>query len=51
MEFDGGVFLISHDEYLITNVVDELLVIEDQKASIFRGDFKDYKKKLRNQYN
>jgi|APGre2960657444_1045066.scaffolds.fasta_scaffold01255_7 ATP-binding cassette subfamily F protein 3 len=45
--FKGGVLLISHDEHLITNVADEIwLVNGDGGVEPFSGSFKDYKKSL-----
>jgi len=41
------VFVISHDETLITAVCDELWVMEPGKVAIFDGDFDDYKKKIK----
>ena len=34
-QFDGGVLVVSHDEYLINAVCDELWVLSDKKVSTF----------------
>lgn len=38
-----GVFVVSHDEHLITAVCDELWIIKDKKVHLSEGDFQDYK--------
>jgi len=45
--FSGAVFVISHDEHMITAVCDELWVVEDSRVFSFNGDFEDYKKVVR----
>ena len=41
--FRGGLMVVSHDQYFITNTCSELWVVGDGKATRFRGDFDDYK--------
>ncbi|KAJ1694600.1 hypothetical protein LUZ63_011298 [Rhynchospora breviuscula] len=45
--FQGGVLMVSHDEHLITNSVDELWAVSQGKVTPFAGNFHDYKKMLR----
>lgn len=40
----GGVFIVSHDEYLISTVCDQIWTIEDNTIRHFPGDFDDYKR-------
>ena len=47
LSYQGGILMVSHDEYLIKNVVDELLIVEDGRARHFQGDFCEYKKHLK----
>lgn len=44
--YEGAVFVISHDEHLITAVCNELWVLQDKKAFVYKGDFLDYKKEV-----
>mmetsp|Transcript_5236 Transcript_5236/g.11489 ORF Transcript_5236/g.11489 Transcript_5236/m.11489 type:complete len:794 (-) Transcript_5236:362-2743(-) len=43
-DFRGGLLVVSHDQYFITNTCGELWVVGSGKVSKFRGDFNDYKK-------
>ena len=45
--FNGAVFVISHDEHMITAVCDELWVVEPGRVFSFNGDFEDYKNLIR----
>ena len=47
LSYGGGILMVSHDEYLIKNVVDELLIVEGGRARHFQGDFLEYKRQLR----
>jgi ABC-type glutathione transport system ATPase component len=59
--FEGGVVLVSHDERLISLVVDEIWIVTkgDMKADppvpgsvrVFNGSFDDYKDKLREEFS
>jgi len=40
--FDGAVVLVSHDRHLLRNSVEEFLLVDDGKVSIFDGDLHDY---------
>jgi ATPase subunit of ABC transporter with duplicated ATPase domains len=42
--FCGGVLVISHDQYFIKAVCNEIWVIQDKRIQIFNGSFDDYKK-------
>ena len=48
--FQGGVLLVSHDQHLLTNVCDDLLVVEDGHVEVLRDGssnkdaFESYKK-------
>lgn len=44
--FSGGVFVVSHDEHMITAVCDELWIIKDKKVHQSKGDFHEYKKSI-----
>jgi len=43
-DFRGGLMVVSHDQYFITNTCRDLWVVGDGKAAKFRGGFEDYKK-------
>ena len=59
--FEGGVVLVSHDERLISLVVDEIWIVTkgDMKSNppkpgtvtVFNGSFDDYKAKLRDEFS
>jgi ATP-binding cassette subfamily F protein 3 len=42
-DFKGGLMIVSHDEYFVSRTCTELWVVEEGKASRFRGDFEQYK--------
>jgi ATP-binding cassette subfamily F protein 3 len=42
-EFTGGLLVVSHDEYFVSQTCTELWVVEGGLATRFRGDFNDYK--------
>ena len=42
--YEGGVVLVSHDQYFLTCVAKELWYIEDCKIKQFDGDLEEYKK-------
>jgi len=42
-DFRGGLMVVSHDQYFITNTCRDLWVVGDGKATKFRGDFDVYK--------
>ena len=47
--FNGGVVVISHDFRLLSQVADEIWVI-DKGLTVFEGDIRDYKKSLQKQF-
>lgn len=46
--YEGALVLISHDRYLLDNVVDQLILIHQGKVSPFDGDISDYQQLLVN---
>ncbi len=42
--FDGGVLLVTHDQYLIEMTAEEFWVMHEGKLSQFKGTFQEYKK-------
>ena len=42
-DFQGGLLVVSHDQYFVSQTCSELWVVEDGHATRFRGDFNDYK--------
>jgi ATP-binding cassette subfamily F protein 3 len=45
-EFSGALILVSHDRHLLSNTVDQFLLVKDGKLDIFEGDLNDYEKLL-----
>jgi ABC-type dipeptide/oligopeptide/nickel transport system ATPase subunit len=43
-DFKGGLMVVSHDQFFVTNTCSELWVVANGKATRFRGDFEEYKK-------
>lgn len=43
-DFKGGLMVVSHDQFFITNTCSELWVVAEGLATRFRGDFNLYKK-------
>lgn len=43
-DFKGGLIVVSHDQFFITNTCSELWVVGGGIVSRFRGDFNEYKK-------
>jgi len=43
-DFKGGILVVSHDQYFVSNTCSELWVVDGGTATRFRGDFDDYKK-------
>src|SRR5262249_8938912 len=43
LEYDGTVFVVSHDRYFLNRVVDQLLVLEgDGSVQVIHGDYETY---------
>ncbi len=47
-DFGGAILLISHDRHLLSNTVDEFLIIDEGKLDRFNGDLIDYRKIILN---
>lgn len=45
-EFTGAMILVSHDRHLLSNTVDQFLLVKDGKLDFFEGDLNDYEKLL-----
>ena len=43
-DFKGGIMVVSHDEYFVSKICNELWVVDSGRVTRFRGDFEDYKK-------
>ena len=44
--FSGALILVSHDRHLLSNTVDQFLLVKGGKLDIFEGDLNDYEKLL-----
>jgi len=42
--FEGGLVVVSHDEYFLSSLCDRLYVVNKGKIKSFDGDIHDYKK-------
>ena len=45
--YEGGFFIVSHDQNLVEQVCIQIYMIENKHLKQFRGNFKDYRKYLR----
>lgn len=41
--FEGGLVVVSHDEYFLSALCDKLYIVNKQKVKAFEGDLKDYR--------
>lgn len=41
--YQGGLLIVSHDQYFITKVCTEIWYIKNKRLKRFRGEFDDYK--------
>jgi len=46
-EFPGTLIMVSHDRQLLDKMVDRLIIIEDGKAEVFRGNYSEYRERKR----
>lgn len=44
--FQGGVLVVSHDQFLLQAVCEDLWLVEDGTVRKYRGTFSDYKKQV-----
>ena len=44
VDFNGGVLVISHDQYFIKQICNEIWLVQNQTVRRFNGDFDEYKK-------
>ena len=44
--FEGAIVLVSHDQHLMANTIDQLLLVENGTVAPFKGDLEDYKNRL-----
>ena len=42
-DFKGGLMVVSHDQYFVSNTCTELWIVDSGKVTRFRGTFDDYK--------
>ena len=45
--YDGGIVLISHDEYFVESVCNQIYVVNNQKCERYEGTFMEYRKLVR----
>lgn len=44
--YEGGLVVVSHDQYFLNSVCDRLYVVKNKKVKIFEGDIDKYRKSL-----
>ena len=44
--FEGGIVVVSHDQYFLSNVCDRLYIVNNKKVKVFEGTIVDYKNSL-----
>jgi ATP-binding cassette subfamily F protein 3 len=45
-EYEGAMILVSHDRFLVRSTVDQLMLVANQKLSVYDGDLNDYERWL-----
>ena len=45
--FTGGLVIVSHDQYFVESVCNQIYIVNNKKCTYFKGSFTDYKKYLR----
>lgn len=48
-EFQGGIILVSHDEFLLSTTIQEFYEVKKGQVQLFDGSFAQYKEKIWNQ--
>jgi ATP-binding cassette subfamily F protein 3 len=46
--FNGGLVIVSHDQHFVESVCGQIYVVNHGKCSLFKGNFNDYRKFVRN---
>jgi ATP-binding cassette subfamily F protein 3 len=44
--FEGGIIVVSHDQYFLSNVCDRMYVVKNKKVKLFEGGIDEYRKSL-----
>ena len=44
--FEGGLVIVSHDQYFVGSICSQIYVVKDAEVRLFKGDFDDYKASL-----
>lgn len=47
--FNGGLVIVSHDQYFVESVCNQIYIVNNKKCTYFKGSFMDYKKFLRSE--
>jgi ATP-binding cassette subfamily F protein 3 len=42
--FEGGIVVVSHDEYFLNALCDRLYIVNDKKVKAYEGDLNSYRK-------
>jgi len=42
--FEGGIVVVSHDEYFLNAISDKLFIVDKEEVKPFKGDLNDYRK-------
>lgn len=45
--FTGGLVIVSHDQHFVEQVCDQIYIVKDERCTLFKGDFGDYKRLVR----
>jgi len=48
--YQGGLVVISHDQYFLNALCDEIAIVDDGKIHKYKGTINDYIKDLRKKY-
>ena len=44
--FDGAIIMVTHDEYFLKEIANKLIIFDDNKVSLFEGNYEDFINKI-----
>ena len=44
--FEGGIIVVSHDQYFLNNICDRMYIVDNKRVKQFKGTLDDYRKSL-----
>ena len=44
--FEGAVLMVTHSEHFLKEIANKLIIFDDNKISVFEGNYKEFLKKI-----